>query len=410
MKNINLMALTSAISIALMTGCSFNAADSSETIQPDAVVIAPARVSSTFIKGVDLSMVPEVEALGGKYYENSIEKDPLQILQEHGVNYVRMRVWVDPKTLDGKPYGGGNVTLEKSIEIGKRAHDLGMKYLLDLHYSDFWTDPGKQIKPKAWKDLPFDSLVEQVTDYTDEVMKAHREAGVMPDMVQIGNELNSGMLWPEGKSWGGDGHEFERLSKLLNAGISAVRASYHDGEDVQIMLHLAEAGKNDTFRWWFDEITKNGVTDYDVIGMSYYPYWHGPMKDVKANMLDVEERYNKPIIIVETSYAYTTENGDELENSFTGEEPFEDYPVSVEGQANFLKDLMEMVNEVPNNSSGGIFYWDPAWLPVKGATWATKEGMDYADDHWKPGNSWDNQTLFDFNGNVLPSLDVFKNK
>ncbi|WP_105901734.1 glycoside hydrolase family 53 protein [Vibrio gangliei] len=409
MQNLKVLALASAISIGLVTGCGSTTSTNTENTTETAQII-PAEVSSEFIKGVDLSMVPEVEALGGKYYDNGIAQDPVRILKDHGVNYVRMRIWVDPQTLDGKPYGGGNVTLERAIEMGKRAHENGIKYLLDIHYSDFWTDPGKQVKPKAWAKLSFDDLVKQVGEYTDQVMLAHKDAGVMPDMVQVGNELNSGMLWPDGKSWGGDGHEFERLSKLLNAGIHSVRSSYAHPSDVKIMLHLAEAGKNETFRWWFDEIEKNGVTDFDVIGMSYYPYWHGPMADVKSNMLDVEQRYNKPIVIVETSYAYTTKNGDELENSYTGEAPFENYEVSVTGQAHFLKDLMEMVNAVPNNETGGIFYWDPAWLPVKGATWATKAGMDYADDQWKPGNSWDNQLLFDFNGNVLPSVKVFEDK
>ncbi len=406
-KRFTLSALV--VASVLVAGCQSTESTDTQPVSSAVNQIAPAKVSDNFIKGVDVSMIPELEKLGAKYYQDGKQMDPVAIMADHGVNYLRMRVWVNPQTLQGKAYGGGNSTLERAIEMGKRAHDHGMKYLLDIHYSDFWTDPGKQFKPKGWEKLNFDQLVSKVASYTDEVMKAHRDAGVMPDMVQVGNELNSGMLWPEGKSWGGDGHEFDRLAKLLKAGIGEVKAAYKKGESVKIMLHLAKAGDNGLFRWWFDEITKRHV-DYDIIGMSYYPYWHGPMAKVKENIDDIAARYNKPVIIAETAYAYTSKNGDQLENSFTGETPFEGYPVTVQGQAQYLKDIMELVNSAPNHLGIGIFYWEPAWLPVPGATWATQEGMAYTDDHWKPGNSWDNQALFDFKGNVLPSMNVFKSE
>ncbi|MCG3765825.1 galactosidase [Vibrio cincinnatiensis] len=372
-------------------------------------VIIPAQVSEYFIKGMDVSMIPEVEALGGKYYQDNQQKDPIAIMQAHGINYLRMRIWVDPQSASGVEYGGGNSTLERAIAMGKRAHEHGMKYLLDIHYSDFWTDPGKQVKPKGWETLSFEELVAQVGHYTEEVMQAHRDAGVMPEMVQVGNELNSGMLWPDGKSWGGDGHEFDRLAELLNAGIQAVKAAYQENENVEIMLHLAKAGDNGAFRWWFDEITKRNV-EFDIIGMSYYPFWHGPMDKVEENIADVISRYGKPVVIAETSYAYTTANGDSLENAYTGAEPAEGYPVSVAGQALFLKEMMELVNAAPEGKGLGIFYWEPAWLPVDNATWATQAGMKYTNDLWQEGNSWDNQALFDFEGNVLPSMNVFKNE
>lgn len=392
-----------------LLGCGSTSGEKNESpadlIKPD--LIAPADVPASFIKGVDISILPEVEKLGGVYYQDGQEKDALEIFRDHGVNYVRMRVWLDPKDEQGVPYGGGQVTLDDAIAVGERAKALGMSYLLDLHYSDFWTDPAKQFKPKAWKELPFDSLVKEVYNYTFNVLAEHRKAGIMPNMIQIGNELNSGMLWPEGKNWGGDGNEFDRLAALLNAGVQAVKDSYHEDEPVKIMLHLAEAGKNETFRWWFDEITKRNVP-FDVIGMSYYPFWHGPMSAVKTNMDDIASRYGKPVMIVETSYAYTSENGDALGNSFDGLTPAEGYPVSVEGQAKYLKDIMELVASVPNGLGQGLFYWEPSWLPVPGVTWATKEGMKYIDDEWAEGNSWDNQALFDFKGNMLPSMNVFK--
>ncbi|MDF5484283.1 glycosyl hydrolase 53 family protein, partial [Vibrio parahaemolyticus] len=236
----------------------------------DIVITAP-KLRTEFIRGMDISMLPEIEKLGGKYYESGAEKDLVKILKDNGVNSIRARLWVDPMSATGEVFGGGNNTLERSIELGKRAQENGMSFLLDIHYSDFWADPKKQQKPKEWEQLTFENLTNKVYDYTAEVMKAHQAAGVVPDMVQVGNELNGGMLWPEGKSWGQDGKEFDRLSLLLKTGIQAVHDN-DSGKDIQIMLHLAEAGDNGLFRWWFDEITQRGV-DFDVIGMSYYPWW-----------------------------------------------------------------------------------------------------------------------------------------
>ncbi|EGQ8121619.1 glycosyl hydrolase 53 family protein [Vibrio cholerae] len=371
----------------------------------DIVITAP-KLRTEFIRGMDISMLPEIEKLGGKYYESGAEKDLVKILKDNGVNSIRARLWVDPMSATGEVFGGGNNTLERSIELGKRAQENGMSFLLDIHYSDFWADPKKQQKPKEWEQLTFENLTKKVYDYTAEVMKAHQAAGVVPDMVQVGNELNGGMLWPEGKSWGQDGKEFDRLSLLLKTGIQAVHDN-DSGKDIQIMLHLAEAGDNGLFRWWFDEITQRGV-DFDVIGMSYYPWWHGPIDKVKANMNDVISRYNKPVVLVETSFPFTTENGDSLGNSYSEAGPIEGYSVSIEGQAQYLADIMTLLNELPNEQGLGIYYWEPAWLPIDGATWSTEAGMDYSGDKWDMGNSWENQALFDFEGNTLPSLKVFK--
>ena len=391
----------------VLTGCqSTEVGNTSQPEETNSYVIAPANVRPDFIKGMDVSMLPELEALGAKYYDQGKQEDAITIMQAHGINYIRARLWVNPQSSDHKAFGGGNSTLDRAIELGKRAHAHGMKYLLDIHYSDFWTDPGKQMKPQSWEKLPFDKLVTKVYDYTDQVMKAHRQAGVVPDMVQVGNELNSGMLWPDGKSWGGDGKEFDRLSKLLKAGIKGVRDNTQTGETIPVMLHLAKAGDNGAFRWWFDEITKHQV-QYDVIGMSYYPFWHGPMNKVQENLNDVIARYHKPVMLVETSFPFTSKNGDSLANGYAENKPIEGYPISVNGQAHFLNDIMMMLNNLPNKIGLGIVYWEPEWLPVKGATWATKAGMDYTQDHWAEGNSWENQALFDFQGNTLPSMQVF---
>ncbi|RSM26300.1 glycoside hydrolase family 53 protein [Aeromonas salmonicida] len=371
----------------------------------ETVQIQPVKVAADFIKGADVSMLAEVEKHGGKFFdEHGNPQDAMAILKENGFNYIRLRLWVDPKDADGKPYGGGNNDLATTIELAKRAKANGMKFLLDYHYSDFWTDPARQNKPKAWASMNIDQLTEAVYQHTKTTMDAFAKAGVLPDMVQVGNEINGGMLWPEGKSWGQNGGEFDRLAGLLNAGIKAVK---EHGDQIKIMLHLAEGTKNDTFIWWFDEITKRKVP-FDIIGLSYYIYWNGPMNALQDNMDDISKRYDKDLIVVEAAYGYTTANCDNAENNFTSKEADDaGYPATVQGQANYLHDLLQVVTKVPEGRGKGVFYWEPAWLPTQGATWATKAGMKYNSDDWKEGNARENQSLFDCQGKVLPSIKAF---
>ena len=371
----------------------------------ETVQIQPVKVAADFIKGADVSMLAEVEKHGGKFFdEHGNPQDAMAILKENGFNYIRLRLWVDPKDADGKPYGGGNNDLVTTIALAQRAKANGMKFLLDYHYSDFWTDPARQNKPKAWTNMNIDQLTEAVYQHTKTTMDAFAKAGVLPDMVQVGNEINGGMLWPEGKSWGQNGGEFDRLAGLLNAGIKAVK---EHGDQIKIMLHLAEGTKNDTFIWWFDEITKRKVP-FDIIGLSYYIYWNGPMNALQYNMDDISKRYNKDLIVVEAAYGYTTANCDNAENNFTSKEADDaGYPATVEGQANYLHDLLQVVTKVPEGRGKGVFYWEPAWLPTPGATWATKAGMKYNSDDWKEGNARENQSLFDCQGKVLPSIKAF---
>ena len=371
----------------------------------ETVQIQPVKVAADFIKGADVSMLAEVEKHGGKFFdEHGNPQDAMAILKENGFNYIRLRLWVEPKDADGKPYGGGNNDLATTIALAQRAKANGMKFLLDYHYSDFWTDPARQNKPKAWANMNIDQLTEAVYQHTKTTMDAFAKAGVLPDMVQVGNEINGGMLWPEGKSWGQNGGEFDRLAGLLNAGIKAVK---EHGDQIKIMLHLAEGTKNDTFIWWFDEITKRKVP-FDIIGLSYYIYWNGPMNALQYNMDDISKRYDKDLIVVEAAYGYTTANCDNAENNFTSKEADDaGYPATVQGQANYLHDLLQVVTKVPEGRGKGVFYWEPAWLPTPGATWATKAGMKYNSDDWKEGNAREHQSLFDCQGKVLPSIKAF---
>lgn len=346
------------------------------------------------IKGADISTLYEIEVHGGKYYQDGVEKDLLEILKDNGFNWIRLRLWVDP---DNK--GGGNCDLERTLAIAKRAKDKGFKFLLDFHYSDWWADPGKQEIPEAWENLSFEELKLAVYEYTKDVITILKNEGALPDMVQIGNEIRSGILWPYGKTWAAAGEEvggFEGLATLLNSGIQGVKDSLSKDEEVLIMLHTDQGGDNGAARWLFDGIIGQGV-EFDIIGLSYYPYWHGTIDDLKYNMKDITQRYDKDVIIAEFAYAWTLENGDNHLNIFGEEQArIAGFPASVEGQKQAINAVMEAVNQVPNGRGVGVFYWEPAWIPVEGVGWKTGEG-----------NAWDNQTLFDFGGNALDSLKYF---
>lgn len=376
----------------------------------DAVKTRPFNaMPADFIKGADISTLLEAEQHGAKFYnQNGQQQDAIAILKANGVNTVRLRLWVDPQDADGNTYGGGSNNLENTIALAKRVKAQGLKLLLDFHYSDFWTDPGKQFKPKAWEKMDYPQLKTAIHDYTRDTIARFKKEGVLPDMVQIGNEINGGILWPEGKSWGQGGGEFDRLAGLLTAAIGGLKENLTDGEQVKVMLHLAEGTKNDTFRWWFDEITRRNVP-FDIIGLSMYTYWNGPISALKANMDDISKRYNKDVIVVEAAYGYTLDNCDNAENSFQAKEEKDGgYPGTVQGQYDYIHDLMQAVIDVPDQRGKGIFYWEPTWIAVPGTTWATKAGMKYIHDEWKEGNARENQALFDCQGKVLPSITVFK--
>ncbi|WP_428945907.1 glycoside hydrolase family 53 protein [Pantoea sp. FN060301] len=361
-----------------------------------------------FVKGADISTLAELEKQGGKFYNANNElQDPIAILKANGINTIRLRLWVDPRDSSGNVYGGGTNDLETTLALAKRAKAQGMKLLLDFHYSDFWTDPGKQFKPKAWENLSFPQLEKQVHDYTRDVIARFKREGVLPEIVQIGNELNGGMLWPDGKSWGQDGGEFDRLAALLKAAIGGLRQNLSDPAEVKIMLHLAEGTKNEMFRWWFDEISQRQVP-FDVIGLSMYTYWNGPIAALKANMDDISQRYQKDVMVVEAAYGYTLENCDSAENSFQAKEEKDGgYPASVAGQTAYLLELMQAIRTVPEGRGKGLVYWEPTWIAVPGNSWATPAGMKYIHDEWKQGNARENQALFDCKGKVLPSIQVF---
>lgn len=354
-------------------------------------------LSTDFIKGADVSIMPELERNGTKFYDNGIEQDGLTILKNHGVNWIRVRIWNNPYVVGPEGVGGGNTDEAKAIEMAKRAKALGMKVLVDFHYSDFWVDPGQQKKPDAWKNDSGDKLVDDVYAYTAKVMQNFNAQGVTPDMVQVGNELNNGMLWPEAQLTEDNPNGYKFLAKLLNAGLQAVHDNDKDNK-VKTMIHLAGVDVN-LYHTFFDNlIVKNKVNDFDIIGMSFYPFWHGTMDDLKNTMNDVSAKYNKDVIAVETAFGYTLEDADFEKNNFgTNEEKVSGYKATVQGQATGLRDVMATVASVNDNRGLGIFYWAPDWVINEKVGWKSNGG----------GNGWDNLTLFDTKGNALESMDTF---
>lgn len=367
---------------------------------------ASADVHPDWVWGVDLGMLAEVESKGGEFFQDGVQGDAVEILADAGSNLVRLRLWVDPYTVDGEPYGGGTNDLASTIAAAQRAKAEGMDVLLDFHLSDWWADPGTQTKPKAWRDLTYPQLLTTVHEYTEDVITQMRAAGVVPEMVQMGNEISAGVLWDEGRI-GGAVTDFTPLGELLSAGFEGVDDALLPGEDVEKILHIDHGGDNNLYRWWFDGVIAAGV-DFDIIGLSYYPFWHGTMGDLKNNLNDLASRYGKDLLIVETAYGWTLDDGDGLINSFyTAEEAAGGYPATVQGQTEFLRDLRDIVQAVPGGLGRGIVWWEPAWLPVEGAHWGTEAGKEDNDDDGILSNPWDNQTLFDFDGNALSTLEVF---
>ncbi|HWV47969.1 MAG TPA: glycosyl hydrolase 53 family protein [Microbacterium sp.] len=356
--------------------------------------------------GGDLGMLQEVETLGGQFSQNGVVGDPVEILADAGMNVARLRLWVDPYTAAGEPYGGGTNDLATTIAMAQRAKAQGMGVLLDFHLSDWWADPGTQTIPKSWQGQSYSQLKTTVHDYTNDVIDQMRAAGVVPDIVQMGNEIPAGILWDHGRIGNGVS-DFTQLAELLTAGINGVKEAQASGEDIEIALHLDHGGDNALYRWWFDGITAKNVP-FDIIALSYYPFWHGTMGQLANNLNDISARYDKDVLIVETAYGWTLGDGDGLSNSFyTAEESTGGYPATVAGQTAFLRDLRDIVRAVPNGHGRGLIWWEPTWLPVAGANWGSEAGKIDNGDTGVLSNPWDNQTLFDWNGEALSTLDVF---
>ena len=285
-----------------------------------------------FAKGGDISWLPQMEASGYTFYDDNGDKqDCFQILKDHGFNTIRLRTWVNPS--DNR--ASGHCSKEETVAMAVRAQKWGMKVMIDFHYSDSWADPGKQKKPAAWEGHDFAQLQKDVYDYTFEVMKALKESGIAPDWVQVGNETPGGMIYPEGSvaNW-------PQLAQLINKGYDAIKAV---SPTSKVILHVDRGNDNKRFRTWFDNAKSNGAK-YDVIGLSYYPYWlegHPDytlsIDDLGKNMNDMASRYDKEVMVVEVG----------------GEDN------KVQNTYDMLIAVQEKVKEVPGGKGLGVIYWEP---------------------------------------------------
>ena len=349
-----------------------------------------------FIKGVDVSMIKDLESHGASYRLNGKEEDLFTLLKQCGINMVRIRIWADPYDESGNSYGGGGNDLQTTIEIAKRAVKNGMEFLLDFHYSDFWADPGKQVKPKAWENLSGIALETAVYLHTVNTLKALRNEQLVPKMVQVGNEITNGLLWPDGHV-----NQTDTMVLLIKSGIRGVR---EECPAAKIVLHLDFGTDNKLYRKWFDSIRKYEV-DFDVIGLSYYPHWNGGLSLLTENMNDISERYDKDVLIAETSIGYTTETFGCKGTVYNKElEKLTGYPATQKGQEDFLRELFKTVRNVKDGRGIGVFYWEPAWLPINDCTWASNSGCKYMNEKEEPGNAMANMALFDDKGNANSAL------
>jgi arabinogalactan endo-1,4-beta-galactosidase len=324
-------------------------------------IFAPASAQEYAI-GADLSFLKSAEDRGFQFKENDAPKPGLQIFKDHGYNWIRLRIFHTPTELPN--------SLDYTIALAKKAKELGYKFLLDYHYSDTWADPGKQFLPKAWEKLSHSDLVKAVFGYTRETIIAFREAGVLPDMVQVGNEVINGMLWPDGRL----PENWNNFAELTQAGINGVFAGCDNMTRPKIMIHIDQGGNQVKTKAFFDKFLSYGI-DFDYIGQSYYPWWHGTLLDLRSNMIFMAKEYKKPIILVEVAYcASPTEYKDK-------KAPFSETP---EGQKEFLQEVNNIVLQTPDNLGAGIFWWEPA-------TMGGRSSRDF----------------FDEKGNVLPVISVF---
>ena len=364
------------------------------------------------ILGIDVSTYLEELEHGAKYCANGVQIDPLDAFRENGVDWMRIRVWNDPRSEAGEPYLAGNCDMDHYIRLATLAKSKGYRLLLDFHYSDFWADPGKQMIPQAWQGMDADAMAEALYGFTKECLEAAVAADVAPEMIQVGNEITNGILWPVGKLELPDGTRgnYENFCKLVDAGCRACREVL---PQAKIMLHLERSNDKAVYQEFFSEMERAGI-DYDIIGASYYPYWHGTPAELMEN-LNACRRFGKEIMVAELGYGFTMEayslDGSTQRLVIDAERAFvpgvtEQYPLTPAGQAAYIRDFLALCRE---NAIGGVFYWEPLWIPGEGICWASEAGQVYIHEEGKStSNEWANQCLFDYRGQMLPAFANYK--
>lgn len=416
MKKVKTLCAVAALAFCLtmgVTGCGNSSAVKAEPIPSDTLYVEKVEnMPEDFILGMDASQVISLEASGVTYYDyDGNEADVFETLAKSGINYIRVRVWVDPYDSEGNGYGGGNCDINTALAIGERATKYGMKLLVNFHYSDFWADPSKQMVPKAWADMDIDTKAEAVYEYTLDCLNKLKEAKIDVGMVQVGNETN-GSLCGE-KIW-------MNIYKIMAAGSKATREVF---PEALVAVHFANPEKVTNYADYAKKLDYYNL-DYDVFASSYYPYWHGTLENLTNVLNNVADTYGKKVMVAETSYAYTTEDTDFSGNTISAEGGIvADYPMTVQGQANHIRNVVDtMVNDVHNGI--GVFYWEGTWISVGtnsweensalwetyGSGWASSYASEYDPDDagkYYGGCACDNQALFDAQGKPLESLKVF---
>ncbi len=333
-----------------------------------------------FLRAADISFIPEIESEGGVYYDNGVAADPVEIFAKNGLNAARLRVWVNPS-----PEWCDQA---QTYAMAKRVVAAGMKLVIDFHYSDTWADPGHQTTPAAWASLSHTQLVAEVKAYTHSFISGLIAQGTAPWGVQIGNEITSGILWPDGYLDGTAG-QWQKFTDLVKAGVQGVKDA-QGANPIKIIIHIDRGGDNSGARYFFNNLESYNVP-FDIIGLSYYTWWHGPVENMVTNVNDLGPRYKKPIFIAETMYPWTLTlwgNWGRQVTSISQADP--SFPATFAGQTSYVDSILAIVQDIPGGYGAGVFYWAP----------------EYIDDPVYD-SSLDNAILFDEQDNAVPALPAF---
>ncbi|AQZ63547.1 arabinogalactan endo-1,4-beta-galactosidase [[Actinomadura] parvosata subsp. kistnae] len=334
--------------------------------------------ASLSMLGADVSTLQRALDLGAPYYDaGGARRDPLDILKGVGVNYARLRIWHNPAS--------GYNNKAKVLQQARAIKAKGLKLMVDFHYSDTWADPGKQDKPAAWSSHGISQLQTDVYNHTYDVCTALKAQGTTPDSVQIGNEINTGMLWNDGKVVNND---FTNLSLLLKAGYNATKAC---DSGTQVIIHTAMAGSLTSARWFYDGIRAKGVP-WDITGLSYYCMWHGTLSNLSTVIADLRARYGKSVVVAETAYPFTADDADSTPNAVTS--GCSGYGLTWQGQG---AQFAAVQNTARNAGAIGVFYWEPTWYAVPGNGW---DPANLATS----GDGWDNMAVFNWTGHINPGV------
>lgn len=365
--------------------------------------------------GIDVSTYFEEEAVGARYYDGNREIEPLSAFKNNGVDVMRIRLWVDPYDENGTPYLGGTCDLDNFLRLSKLAIQKGYDVMLDIHYSDFWVDPAKQTLPKAWRGLDEKALENKVYEYTVETLTAIKNEGIDLKFIQVGNEITNGMLWPYGRlteeKIDGARGNYETLIRFIKSGVRGCREVF---ENAELILHLERSFDINVYNEFFTKMAEAEV-DYDIIGFSYYPYWHGTLDQFFLNVENCK-KFGKKLMVVETGYAFTLEDYVKEKNgiahlvvaeSNVQDFPFvKEFPLTKDGQKAFIEALL---SRAKSSGIDCVIWWEPLWIPGNNICWASEIGQNYIGETGKSTrNEWANQCAFDYDGKKTPAFDAFK--